>query len=787
MSSFFRRKHSDLLRQLKSNPEIEIEYLMSETGYQTSQSENQNQGDHFGPGYTAYPSSSARDLIQAHSSASGRNKPRRIELLLALLAFLVIVLVSWIELKFFGVNSYLFLAVFNLNLILLLVILFLVIRNGVKLFLDRKRRVRGSGLRSKLVLAFISLSLIPTILMFLVAVKFVQTSVDYWFRGKIESSLEQALEIGQSFYSLARKELELQGTFIVARIRGKELLWGAKGMDQFIQDKASEYGLTLIGVLSPTLQEQNWHAETDWEDNWPEIKKKVDWVGLKDEPGYWSTLLKGANLDHVVGIVPVDKAKTGFLILGNSFDQGLLLKMNQIVQGVKEYKKIKTLKQPLKLAFYLILGSMTLLIIFGAMWFGFRLAKEISAPIQAISLGTQRIAHGDLGVRLEDNSGDELGVLVQLFNAMVEDLEKSRQGLNKANQDLADRNLELEQGREYMEAVLNTVTSGVISLDQNKKISTVNKAAEDILKTEAKTLIGRNPLDLLPEKYGNLLRPALDRLKEAPNTHWQRQLDLRLGQEEAKIVVNAVGLRGGQGEDIGMLFVFEDVTELDKMQRMAAWREVAKRIAHEIKNPLTPIKLSAQRLERKFGKDFQDKSFVECTNLIVRQVEHLQQMVQEFSRFARLPEVTPVYNRLEPLLDEVIALFQNSHSHIDWRLETTQALPGFKFDLSAMKQVFINILTNASEVLDGAFDPRVTVKVDFECDTGWVRVEFMDNGPGLDEKESYQLFEPYFSKKKGNTGLGLTIVKSIVSDHRGYVRVRKNQPRGSVFSIELPV
>ncbi|MCF8105958.1 MAG: HAMP domain-containing protein [Desulfohalobiaceae bacterium] len=760
---------------------------MSETGYQTSQSENQNQGDHFGPGDTAYPSSSARDLIQAHSSASSRNKPRRIELLLALLAFLVIVLVSWIELKFFGVNSYLFLAVFNLNLILLLVILFLVIRNGVKLFLDRKRKVRGSGLRSKLVLAFISLSLIPTILMFLVAVKFVQTSVDYWFRGKIESSLEQSLEIGQSFYSLSREELEKQGTFIVEQIRGKELLWGAKGMDRFLQDKALEYGLTLIGVLSPTLQEQNWYAAAEWEDDWLEIKENIDWSGLRAKPRYWSTLLKGDNQDLVVGIVPVDKAETGFLVLGNSFDQGLLLKMNQIAQGVKEYKKIKTLKQPLKIAFYLILGSMTLLIIFGAMWFGFRLAKEISAPIQALSLGTQRIAHGDLGVRLEDNSGDELGVLVQLFNAMVEDLEKSRQGLNRANQDLADRNLELEQRREYMEAVLNTITSGVISLDQDKTISTVNKAAEDILKADTGTLIGRNPLDLLPEKYGNLLRPALDRLKEAPNTHWQRQLDLRLGQEEAKIVVNAVGLRGGQGEDIGMLFVFEDVTELDKMQRMAAWREVAKRIAHEIKNPLTPIKLSAQRLERKFGKDFQDKSFVECTNLIVRQVEHLQQMVQEFSRFARLPEVIPEYNHLEPLLDEVIALFQNSHAQIDWRLENSQALPGFKFDRSAMKQVFINILTNASEVLDGTPEPRVTTRVDFEQDTGWVKVEFMDNGPGLDEDESFQLFEPYFSKKKGNTGLGLTIVKSIVSDHRGYVRVRKNQPRGSVFTIELPV
>ena len=731
--------------------------------------------------------SGTQNFIQAHTAAANRNRLRRSELLLALGAFLAIVLVSWIELRFFGVNSYLFLAVFNLNLILLLVILFLVIRNGVKLFLARKRKVKGSGLRSKLVLAFMSLSLIPTILMFLVAVKFVQTSVDYWFRGKIDSSLEQSLEIAQSFYELTQKDLEAQGRYIVEAIRDKELLWGAKGMERFLQDKAEEYGLSLVGVISPGLKEQNWYAEREWEQAWPEIKQSVDWVGLKDKPRYWSTLHKGSQQDLVTGLIPVDDAKTGFLVLGNSIGQGLLEKMDQIVQGVREYKTIKTLKQPLKIAFYLILGSMTLLIIFGAMWFGFRLAKEISAPIQALSLGTQRIAHGDLGVRLNDNAGDELGVLVQSFNIMAEDLEKSQHGLNKANKDLANQNLELEQRREYMEAVLNTITSGVISLDQDGRISTVNKAAEDILNTKSVLLINQDPLSLLPESYGDLLRSAMERLKEAPETHWQRQLDLRLGEDEKKILVNAIGLRGGQGEEIGMLIVFEDITELDKMQRMAAWREVAKRIAHEIKNPLTPIKLSAQRLERKFGKDVRDSSFVECTTLIVRQVEHLQQMVQEFSKFARLPEVTPERNRLQPLMEEVVTLFQNSHAHINWQLEIRNQVPPLKFDRSAMKQVFMNILTNASEVLGGGADPEVRIDIDFDRKAGWVRIQVADNGPGLDEEEMHRLFEPYFSKKRGNTGLGLTIVKSIVSDHQGYVRVRKNEPSGSVFSIELPV
>jgi two-component system nitrogen regulation sensor histidine kinase NtrY len=725
--------------------------------------------------------------IQAHFSQSGISRKRRSELFLALTAFLLIALFSWIELKFFGVNSYFFLAIFNLNVILLLIILFLVLRNGVKLFLERKRKVPGSGLRAKLVIAFISLSLIPTILMFLMAIKFVQASVDYWFKSKVDSSMEQALDVGTTFYAMKQDELNDQGRFIIEQVRTKEFLWGAAGMDKYLNQKAGEYGLSLVGVVAPNLKEQNWHASEEWEESWPQIKETVDWVGMKDQPRYWSSMLTSPEKDLVVGIVPVDEAKTGFLVLGSTVGHGLLTKLEQIVQGVKEYKQLKALKRPLKVAFYVLLGVMTLLIVFGAMWFGFRLAKEISAPIQALSLGTQRIAHGDLGVRLEDQAVDELGHLVQSFNVMAEDLEKSQQRLNKANEDLGLQNIELEQRRKYMEAVLNTVTSGVISLDSQDRISTVNKAAEEILGAEGDKLIGKNPVDLLKGEHATMLSDALKRLKFAPNTQWQRQIDVTLGSGQRKLLVNAVGLKASHGEDIGMVLVFEDVTELDKMQRMTAWREVAKRIAHEIKNPLTPIKLSAQRLERKYGAQAGDETFVECTRVIVRQVEHLQQMVKEFSSFAKLPEIVMEENELPSLLEEVVALFRNSHTQISWELDLNGDLPVVTCDRGAMKRVFINLLTNASEVLENEIEPRVVVSARHLADSSMVRIRVSDNGPGFESEEPNRLFEPYFSKKKGNTGLGLTIVKSIVSDHQGQLQVQPNTPKGTTFVVDLPV
>ncbi|MFP4034112.1 MAG: sensor histidine kinase [Desulfovermiculus sp.] len=727
-----------------------------------------------------------REFISAHASQGTRRKRQR-ELLLALGAFALIVLFSWIELHFFGVNSYLFLIVFNLNLILLLLILFLVLRNIVKLFLERRRRAPGSVLRTKLVIAFVLLSLIPTLLMFLVSVKFVQTSVDYWFRSQVDRSLQQALEVGKNFYSQSQERLHSRGRYILTQIEEQEFLWGGKGMDEYLHEKAEEYNFNLIGVVAPSLREQNWHDNKAWAEKWPEVKAEIEWGDLRERPKVWSTLLSAQNEDLIVAVVPADRGRTGYLVLGAGLGQGVISKLDQVVEGIEEYKKLEVLKGPLKVAFYLLLGVMALLILFGAIWFGFRLAKEISAPIQALSEGTQRIAHGDMAVRVQDQSSDELGQLVQSFNAMAEDLEKSQERLNLANLDLGSQNLELEQRRKYMEVVLNTITSGVISLGPDGRITTVNQAAQSILDMQADQLIGQSPLQLLRNSHRELFADAMSQVTRVPNRTWQRQIDLELGDKERKLLVNAVGLRPGQGEDMGMVLVFEDITELDKMQRMAAWREVARRIAHEIKNPLTPIKLSAQRLERKYAGLAPDESFGECTRLIVRQVEHLQQMVKEFSAFAKLPDVKPAVDDLPALLKEVLGLFQNSHSFIAWSLHVQPALQPFRFDRSAMKQVMINLLTNSAEALKSSPQPEVALRARMDDKGGWVHIEVRDNGPGIEAEERSRLFEPYFSRKKGNTGLGLTIVKSIINDHQGYVRVAPNHPQGSVFTIELPM
>ncbi len=725
--------------------------------------------------------------IDIGKPSTRERKKRRRELVLALVCAVLIAIFTFVELKFLNIRSSLFLVLFNLNFILLLLVLYLVVRNGVKLILERRRNVLGSKLRTRLVLAFIFLSLTPTLLMFAVSVKFVQTSVDYWFKGQVENSMEQALELGRAFYGSAQERLERRGGNMLVDIRERQFAWGGKVMDEYLEVKFKEYDLSLLGVLSAEGVRRNLHASSSAENALGEIVERINWEELRQNPRYWSTLMPTAGNDLIVGLLPVDDGRTGYLVLGESIGEGLLFRLDQVVRGLDEYQKLKTMSSPLKMTLYLALGVMTMLIILGATWFGFRLAKEITAPVQALAAGTERVARGDLSVRLEDRSDDEMGFLVRSFNRMTEDLTEYQSNLKTANDRLAQQNQEVEARGKYIETVLDNITSGVVSVDYRGRVSTVNKAAAKMLGIEGNSLVGREPLALLQGDFAELLADALTSLLISPGSQWTRQIDLPLKGGDLRVLVNVVSLKTGPGGgEAGIVAVFEDITELEKMQRLAAWREVARRIAHEIKNPLTPIKLSVQRLQRRYGQRINEKVFSECTEIIIHQVERMQRMVAEFSAYAKLPEMVPKRDHLPSLLEEVVSLFENSHRDIRWKLTFRTNIKDFPFDREGLRKVFINLLTNAAEALGETGDARVEVEAWHDEDRGMVVVEVADNGPGFSPDERSRMFEPYFSSKKSGTGLGLTIVKSIAKDHRGQVDVRPNSPQGSIFSVELP-
>lgn len=723
-------------------------------------------------------------VIRIGVTGEKERRRRRFELWAALALLLVVMGGTWTQLTLYGVDSWLFIVLFNVNSIFMLIILFLVARNIVKLIMERRRQVFGARLRTRLVLVFVSLSLVPTVIMFLASNRVVGTSVDYWFTRQTEHSLQAALDVGQSFYAASAKRLRACSEAVIREIMEKRLTWGGSGMNALLQRKQKEYGLMLVGVVTPQGGEQNWHAPEELKTVWQETRSRINWKHVAENT-FGSLLWAGEDADFVIGVLAVDGGRTGYLITAESIGQGLMAKLDGISRGFDEYAQLKQLKKPLKVSFQLILGVLGMITIFGSIWFGFRLSKEMSAPILALAEGTTRIAKGDLNFRLEDKGMDELGRLVQSFNMMAEDLQESRESLTRANALLGRQNEKMAEHNLYIETVLDNITTGVVTLDARGCLLTMNKAAASLFDAVPRLLQGRNPASFLPQPYASDYNDMLATLRAHPDHYWERQVDFNLGERSWKLVIHAVALR--RGEEIqAFVVVIEDITELEKMQRMVAWREVARRIAHEIKNPLTPIKLSAQRLERKFGAQAQDPVFSQCTELIVRQVERLQEMVQEFSAFAKLPEVALAPGHVEPLLAELAALFGNSHNKIVWQTEIQPGLPRIALDQAALHRALLNILTNAAEALEGKEHGKVRLSAGYEAARGIVRINVADSGPGLTPEERRRLFEPYFSRKKGGTGLGLTIAKSVVADHRGNIRATASDLGGTEIILEFP-
>ncbi len=773
-----------------------------------------------------------------------RERKRRLrEIIAAIVLLLLVFVVTWAQINVFGADSWLYLAFFNINLVLLVIVLFLVGRNVVKLVIERKRNVFGSKLRTRLVLLFLALTLIPTLIMFIASNRVVATSVDYWFKNQVEGSMEAALEVGQSFYTAAAKRLQNSSAAISHHVEptltmeknedAKDSIvplspTATEDLDQLLAGKQNEYGLAAIAIIDPSHNAFFWHESQVLRENWTvwpiwnEASKSINWHHV-EEQHFGSMLWAGDNADYVITVSAIDGGKKGYLVVAENIGQGLTHKLEEINHGLKKYMALKNLKKPLKVSFTLILGVLSILVVFAATWLGFRLSRELTAPILALAEGTNRIAQGDLAFRLQDSATDEIGQLVASFNLMASDLEQNRVNLTSAHELLTHQNELMTARSAYIEAVLDTIAAGVISLDKHGRINTVNKAAGSILGIAPSSLKGQNPLTFLRGEYLAAMDHMVTSLQQRPESHWQRQIDINLNDKAWKLLVNAVALRGSDGATRGIVAIFEDITELERMQRMAAWREVARRIAHEIKNPLTPIKLSAQRLERKFGKQIEDPAFEQCTSLIVKQVEHLQQMVQEFSAFAKLPEVTPLRGDITPLLEELVGLFTNGHSHIHWELRILQTLPPILMDEEALHRALMNVMTNAVDAVtqhehmlaeqaaqsasaeninDGdapatqaphdniapePYYPSIIITALHESELALVRIVVADNGPGLSPEERSRMFEPYFTRKKGGTGLGLSIVRSVLNDHHGYARALSNPKGGTIVTMELPV
>jgi two-component system nitrogen regulation sensor histidine kinase NtrY len=488
------------------------------------------------------------------------------------------------------------------------------------------------------------------------------------------------------------------------------------------------------------------------------------------------------NGDMIQAVVPVrdlDREVIGTLVVSTHVAQRLENRLRGISQAFQEYKQLKLLKNPIKGIYILLFLLMTLIIVFSATWFGLYLARGITEPIQMLAEGTREVAAGNLNYKVQVRADDEIGILVDSFNQMTSDLGSSKSKLEAAYSDLQAKHEEMEMRRRYTETVLGAVATGVVSLDPAGRITTINGAAERMLGIAAPAGAAIPEASVFRRPEFAEIAALVTRMARLREGTVEREVHLRRDGQAITLLASATALKGPDGTDMGMVLVFDDLTELLKAQRLAAWREVAQRIAHEIKNPLTPIQLSAQRLRRRLGGDGSPEE-----KRLIQEVDGLKQLVDEFSRFARMPALSLRPTDLARLLEGVCVLYRESHPALSIKSAFSSDLPPVEVDPNQIKRAVLNLVDNAVEAVGESGE--VVVETIWLPDARRARIAVADTGPGIAGEDKERLFVPYFSTKTTGMGLGLPIVHQIVTDHGGTIWVEDNVPQGSRFVIELP-
>ena len=693
-------------------------------------------------------------------------------------------------------NYIIFYSFYNINFILLLILFFLVIRNLVKLYFERQRKVPGAKFRTKLIVSFFLLTIIPSVLLFLFARVLISQTIEYWFSFPIENSLSGALEVSESYYKNLETRALLCSGQLSKEVSENNLIRKSRidNLKKLVNEKRKEYNLSSISIYSTNKKELVKILDPKISED--RYKKPGEKFLRRAFRGKKTTETKSVGKGElIIGITPIKSRGDKTHIIGAVatslyLPKGISENIKSINLAYREYREKNILKRPIANNYIAMFAIVTTLIIFAAMWFGFQMAKGITGPIQQLAEGTKEIAGGNLDFHIDlepdPESQDEIGILVNSFNQMTEELKKNKADLEKKNISLKNTNIELEEKRTYMETVLENITTGVISLDNNGKISTINKAAEKMLHVNENYIRNKHYREVFGIKHFEALREIIFQILDNNVRSFEREINLNIDGEVFTFMTNINMLFDSQGNYLGMVIVLDNLTELIRAQRVAAWREVARRIAHEIKNPLTPIKLSAQRLKKKFQSKAEDMEEVleDCTNIIIQEVDALKGMVNEFSQFARMPTSNPIPTNLHDIINEAIALYKGTLKNITIKTEFSEEVPLLHIDPEQMKRVFINLLENAQQAING--HGAIFIKTRYLSDFQIVRIEISDTGVGIPFYLREKLFMPYFSTKKQGTGLGLAIVNTIISEHNGYIRIKDNEPQGTTFVIELP-
>ena len=734
-----------------------------------------------------------------------RDNPR---LILAGIAILLVVLIALVAIangtsRFSPdfLSEFVLYALSAADLTMLAALVFVLARNIVKLIVERRKALPFARFRAKLVLLLLGMTFVPAVLVLIVGSELMIQSVDRWFNAPMDEILTSANKIAGDYYAERQLLVSDHANRIARALSSVDL--GNRDVRPIRDLLAPNVTLQRVQmievyrVVPPQAQRGSL----------PTLEPVVDVAAPALPPGYSraaadrlaaqalsgaretrsvETLGNSGDLLHAAAVIRAkDGRATGAVVATDYLTGDLAARSRRMTQAFENYNQLRVLKRPLAGVYLSFFLMVTLLILVGSTWMGLYMTKRITRPVQMLAAAAREIGAGRLDQRLEPQSNDEFGSLVEAFNVMASELATSRRKVERSTIELERKHVEVEGRRRYIETILERITTGVVSVDAAGIITTINSAAGRLLSLDRR-IVGQPAMAVFDRAD---LQPIAKLLTSGGRTKGEpsaQEIAIPREGQELHLAVVATSLLAESGASEGAVLVLDDVTPLIRAQKVAAWREVARRLAHEIKNPLTPIQLSAERLRRHFSTaPPAAKALVdECTVTIVGEVESLKGLVDEFSQFARMPSPRTIPTDLAQLITDTISLYRGIFSDVRIDQRFAPGIPLVRLDAEQIKRVIINLVDNAIEAMERR--GHIVVETQLDPSNSLVRVVVADDGPGIPPAEREKLFLPYYSTKRRGSGLGLAIVRRIIAEHGGSIEVGDNAPRGTRFTIELP-
>ncbi|HAR95136.1 MAG TPA: hypothetical protein DCR97_04125 [Deltaproteobacteria bacterium] len=662
--------------------------------------------------------------------------------------------------------------ILNINLLLILLLMFLLIRILIKSTIEKRMGMWGSGLKTKLILIMLSVSVISSFGLFVLATWFYYGGMDRWFSGQIETAIDSALELSEFYYEDTFARYERIGKTLAREIEEKDLLTKDRQLTAFVKKRAANHILDYLAVSDMEGKSRAAYTALPEQIN-RTFTQQIGTIIREKKNRQIVPLRRGEAI--IIGTAVKDQQgnMAGQLILGDFIRVKGTEGIKQITSTYGQFKKARTLKKMVKYGFTIPLFLVTILSVFLAVWVGIKMSNEITIPLERVREGASIIARGQFDVNLEGMGKDEIGTLVSAFNTMARELKITKE--------------EIEERRRYMEVILENVGTGIISTDEKGDILLLNRAAKKILAISDDDWVGKPLRAIVGEDFKSIIRPFLNEMKASEEGSVTKELRLTVHNQTIYTRTSLATLRDETGGKTGYIATFDDITHIVTAEKLATWREIAKKLTHEIKNPLTPIRLSAERIRRRLlpQSDGKEREVLdETTSVIISASEDIKGIVNELTKLTHTSPVLSVED-INRIIDEVIVSYRNLYQNITFFVDTAE-VPKFRMSRDDIRRAIVNLVANAIKAIDSG-EGDITAKTRYDNDKGIVRVEIADTGPGIPDEEKAKVFDPYFSKSRDGLGLGLAIVQSIVLEHNGKVYAADNVPCGARMIIELPV